>query len=468
MSRYLFALVLLALAAPLRAQSGDVDAYARDYILRHRIPSAAIVVVKDGRVLKAAGYGTANLETGAPASEHTVYEIGSISKQFAAEAVMLLVEAGKVALDEPLSTYLPGTPPAWSGITIRQLLTHTSGLPDWEALDLISYRREYTPKEYIDLLATHPLDFPPGTRWSYTNSAFPLLGLVVERASGQPFERFVTEHVFAPAGMGETRFKHPEQVVPNRSGGYIEKKDTLFNGEPLRPAIIAPNGGVMSTAADMGKWLIALTSGRIVRPAAFADMTAQGHTSDGRPFNGGMAWFVDRFRGHRVLLHNGSTIAGYSSVVYWWPDDGMGVVALMNIDRWNAVNVLATRVASFYGPVLAAGALPERPDPDPAIARWLAAMLAAVAAREDSELLAPSLRNPPGPPRVGAGFGVADPSARMAFLDREDLGVAGVERFGARIRWIWRYRVAAADRVLDYTFELTPDGKVARFYPEAQ
>ncbi len=468
MSRSLVALALLALAAPLRAQSGDVDAYARDYILRHRIPSAAIVVVKDGRVLKAAGYGTANLETGTPASEHTVYEIGSISKQFAAEAVMLLVEGGKVALDDPLSKYVSDTPPAWSGITIRQLLTHTSELPDWEALNLISYRREYTPREYIDLLAAHPLDFPPGTRWSYTNSAFPLLGLVVEKASGEPFERFVAEHVFGPAGMGETRFKHPEQVVPNRSGGYIERGDTLFNGEPLRPAVIAPNGGIMSSASDMGKWLIALTGGRVVQPATLQAMTAPGHTSDGRPFNGGIAWFVDRFRDHRVLLHNGSTIAGYSSVVYWWPDDHMGAVALMNIDRWNAVNVLATRVASFYGPPLAAGALPERPDPDTALTRRLAAILAAIAARQDTELLAPALRNPPGPPRVAAGFGVAGPIARMAFLDREDLGVAGEERFGSSIRWIYRYRIAVGDRLIDYTFELTPEGKVARFYPEVQ
>lgn len=468
MSRFLGVLALLSLAAPLRAQSGDVDAYVRDYIRRHRIPSAAIVVVKDGRVVKAAGYGTANLETGTPASERTVYEIGSISKQFAAEAVMLLVEEGKVGLDDPLTKHVRGTPAAWAGITIRQLLTHTSGLPDWEALGLLSYHREYTAQEYIDLIASHPLDFAPGTRWSYTNSAFPLLGFVVEGASGEPFERFVTERVFAPAGMVATRFKHAEQVVPNRSGGYIERGDTLFNGEPLRPGVIAPNGGIMSTATDMGKWLSALTEGRIVQPATLERMTAPGHTSDGQPFNGGIAWFVDRFRGHRVLLHNGSTIGGYSSVVYWWPDDRLGVVALMNIDHWNAVNVLATRVASFYGPALAAGALPERADPDTALARRLAAMLAAVAARHDTDVLAPALRNPPGPPRVGAGFGVAGPIARMALVDREDLGAAGEDRFGNRVRWICRYRVAAGERVIDYTFELTPEGKVARFYPETQ
>ncbi len=468
MGRFLAALALLSLAAPLRAQSGDVDAYVRDYIRRHRIPSAAIVVVKDGSMVKAAGYGTANLETGTAASERTVYEIGSISKQFAAEAVMALAEEGKVGLDDPLAKYVKGTPAAWSGITIRQLLTHTSGLPDWEALGLLSYHREYTRQEYIDLIASHPLDFAPGTRWSYTNSAFPLLGFLVEAASGEPFERFVTERVFARAGMADTRYKHPEQIVPNRSGGYIERGDTLFTGEPLRPGVIAPNGGIMSTAADMGKWLIALTSGRIVQPATFVRMTAPGHTSDGEPFNGGIAWFVDRFRGHPVLLHNGSTIAGYSSVVYWWPDDRLGVVALMNIDRWNAVNVLATRVASFYGPPMAAGALPERPDPDSALARRLTDMLAAIAARRDTDLLVDALRNPPGSPRVGAGFGLAGPVARVAFLDREDLGAAGEERFGNAIRWICRYRFSAGERVIDYTFELTPAGKVARFYPEVE
>src|SRR6185295_4435055 len=133
---------------------------------------------------KAAGYGMANLELSVPATGHSVFEIGSMSKQVSAEAVMMLVEEGKLGIDDLLSQYLTGLPEAWSGIKLRHLLTHTSGLHDWEGDTAFSYRREYTPSEFIAFVARHPLDFPPGSRWSYTNSAFPLLGLVIEKVAG--------------------------------------------------------------------------------------------------------------------------------------------------------------------------------------------------------------------------------------------------------------------------------------------
>ncbi|MGH9391928.1 MAG: serine hydrolase, partial [Vicinamibacteria bacterium] len=185
-------------------------------------------------------------------------------------------------------------------------------------------------------------------------------------------------------------------------------------------------------------------------------------TNDGNPFNAGMSWFLDTFRGHRLLLHNGSTVAGYSSVVYRYPDEGLGVVVLMNVDRWNAVNVLATRVASFYVPGLSLGSLPERPDPDPDLSAMLLAMLADIASGRESEMLAPDLRNP------RPEFGFAGKVERFAFLEREDLGPAGEERFGTRIRAIYRYKLLSQPREIGYTFEITPEGKVARFVPEEQ
>src|SRR3954470_13575697 len=167
----------LALTGQLGAQAPDsVDAFVRDFLQRHRVPGAAISVVHHNQVVKAAGYGVANLELNVAATEHSVFEIGSMSKQVAAEAVMLLVEEGKLGLEDPLSKYLTGLPQEWGGIRLRHLLTHTSGLPDWEADTAFSYRREYTTAEFIAFVARRPLDFAPGTRFSYTNSAFPLLG----------------------------------------------------------------------------------------------------------------------------------------------------------------------------------------------------------------------------------------------------------------------------------------------------
>jgi CubicO group peptidase (beta-lactamase class C family) len=456
-----------ALAAPARAQSADVDAYVRDFIQRRNIPGASVSVVHDGSVVHAAGYGTANLELSVPATEKTVFEIGSISKQFAAEAAMILVEEGKLSLEDPIQKYIPGTPDTWKGITVRHIIGHTGGIPDWESRGLLSYRREYTPAEFVALLAPIPLDFPPGERWSYNNSDYPLLGFVIEAASGRDYEQFVTERIFVPAGMTETRFKHSEEIVRNRSGGYVDNNGRLILGEPLRPRVIAPSGGIMSTSTDMARWLIALTSGRILKPETFNAMLQPVRLNDGRTFNAGFSWFLDNFRGHANYLHNGSTATGFSSVIYWYPEERLGLVALMNIDRFNAVNVLAQRVGNFYVPGISMGAMAIRPDPDPALTARLLSMLNAVAESKDHDLLEQKFRDPAGgKPRTTPSFGYNGPVKSFTFIDRDDLGPSGRPRWGSMIRWVSWYKLDTGDRTLIYTAELTPEGKVGRFYPE--
>ncbi len=459
-------LATIAAAKP-TAPAARVDELVPLYLKRHTIPSAAIAVVHKGRIVKASGYGWANLELAVGATERTLYEIGSITKQFTAEGVMMLAEDRRLSLDDPVRNYLPAVPPAWSQITIRHLLAHTSGLRDWEAASLLSYHREYTPQEYVDLIGREPLDFPPGTRWAYTNSAHPLLGMIIERVSGKPYEQFVVERIFGPAGMTDTRFKHPEEIVPRRSGGYVDHDGRLENGEPLRPRIIAPNGGIMSSAVDMAKWQIALAGGKLLKRASLDEMYSPIRLNDGKPYNSvGLGWFRQTFRGHRLQLHNGSTIAGYSSVVYRFPDDDLVVIVLMNIDRWNAVNVLATRIANCYVPGLDASALPEKPDPDPSLSGRFVAMLAAIAADQDTDMLAPHLRNPGKAPRVAASFGYSGDIHRFAFLEREDLGDRGEERFGTLVSKVYRYKLVSKTGTIYYTFEMTPAGKVSGIIPE--
>ena len=457
---------LLSLAGPAGAQADSVGAFVRDFIGRHRIPAAAISVVHHGKIVKAAGYGVANLELGVSATGHSVFEIGSITKQVTAEAVMLLVEEGKLRLDDSLSRYVSGLPDAWSGIRLRHLLTHTSGLHDWEGDTAFSVRREYTDAEFIAFVARHPLDFPPGSRFAYTNSAYPLLGMVVEKASGVPYERFVAERIFKRAGMVETRFRHAGEVVPNRASGYVDQDGVLKNGEPLRPAVLSPNGLILSTAADMARWNIALSRGTLLKPGSMDVMTSPIRFNDGSSFNAGIAWFLGDFRGHRFLVHNGSTVAGFSSVIYRYPADDLSVVVLLNIDRWTAVNILATSVASFYVRGLAMRSLAKRKDPDPALSTRLLAMLADVADNRDSEMLAPNLRNPGGAVRTKPEFGFKAANARISLLDVEDHGTAAVDRPGATVRWVYRYKVEGGGRVVYYTIELAPDGKVTRFVPE--
>lgn len=459
---------IVAVASPASAQAQDqVDSYVREFIQRKNIPSAAISVVRHGQVVKAAGYGIANLELGVAATEHSVFEIGSITKQITAEALMILVEEGKLSLDDPLTQYLSGLPDAWSGIRLRHLLTHTSGLPDWESDSAFSYRREYTLPEFVEFVARHPLDFPPGTRFGYSNSAFPLLGKVIEKVSGVPYQQFVTERIFRPAGMVETRFRDNESLVPKRASGYVDRNGTFVNGERLRAAILAPNGGVLSTATDMARWNIALSKGILVRPASLALMMAPTRFNDGSTFPvGGIAWFLSEFRGHKMVLHNGSTVAGFSSVIYRYPDEDLSVVVMLNVDRFDTVNKLAVDVAGFYVPGLSMRSLVARPDPNPELSRKLLAMLADVADGRDSDMLAPNLRNPGGASRVPAARGFKAPSARISFLEAEDLGSAGADRSGSKVRWIYRYKVEGGGRVVYYTIELSPGQKVTRIAPE--
>jgi hypothetical protein len=180
-------IIVLAIAAPgaVEARADRVDDYVRAQMKSRNLPGLSLAVVVRGKVAKTEGYGVASLELDVPATRETVYEIGSISKQITADAILLLVEAGKVQLDDPISRYLDDPPAAWAPITVRHVLTHTSGLADFDSGQIgFSCRREYSAREFVELLGRQPLQFAPGERWRYTN-AFPLLGMVVERASGQ-------------------------------------------------------------------------------------------------------------------------------------------------------------------------------------------------------------------------------------------------------------------------------------------
>jgi CubicO group peptidase (beta-lactamase class C family) len=319
----------------------------------HRIPSAAIAIVHNGKVLRTAAYGLASLELPAPAGPHTLFEIGSITKQFTGIAVLQLAEQGKLGLDDAIEKYLPEVPAAWHGITLRQLLTHTSGLPDWEGTGLLSLSRNYTLAEFMSLIASRPLGFAPGSRWAYSNSAFPLLGEVITRVSGMSYEAYVTEHVLRPAGMTETRFRHNDAVIPNRAAGYVDSAGKYWSAEPRRPELLLPNGGILSSAVDMAKWCLAVERGGLLSPRSQTLMMTPVKLSDGSSFNGGIGWFMDSFHGHRMQLHNGATPAGFSSVLYMYPDDKLCVVVLLSIDRGALVNDLATQIADLLIPGLA-------------------------------------------------------------------------------------------------------------------
>jgi CubicO group peptidase (beta-lactamase class C family) len=452
----------VALAAGLLLTMGaaadPVDGYVRAQMKARKIPGLSLAVVKGGRIVKSEGYGVASLELNVAATRETVYEIGSISKQIAADAILLLVEDGKIRLDDPISRYLDDPPVAWAPITIRHVLTHTSGLPDFDSGQIgFSYRREYTAREFAELLGRQPLQFVPGERWAYTN-AFSLLGMVVERASGQPYAAFVETRIFAPLKMPSARFKRNGDVVPFRADGYVVKDGVFRRGEPFRPMVIAPNGGVMMNVVDFAAWDIAITSGRLLRPESLLAVTTPVRLADGRTVSHGLGWFIDTFNGHEFGAHWGTTVAGYSAVIRRYVREGVSVIALANVDEGGgfAVDAISKGVANFYVPGVVIQALAPQADPDPEETARLIDALRAVGAGTPTAV-APGLAN-----RLPAA--VRD---RLAAALRSSMAIdaLGDERIGPRhftinpaVVRLRRYRVRTSAGARYLTMQLASTG----------
>ncbi len=454
--------VFLAASAS-AARADRIDDYIARQLKARSIPGVSLAVVQSGRVVRTGGYGTASLELDVPASERTVYEIGSISKQFTAEAVMLLVEEGKIALDERARHYMPDLPEAWSAITVRQLLTHTAGLHDWEAAGGFSYTVDRTPAEFVAFVAKYPLDFAPGSQWSYTNSGFPILGMIIEKVTGQRFTSFVADRVFKPLGMTASLFKVNGDIVPNRADGYAMVDAKLRRGQPLRPQVIAPNGGIMSTVTDLARWMPAFFSGRLVKPGSVAAMLAPTPLAGGATVAHGFAWFLDAFNRHRIVIHWGTTIAGFGAVVCWFPDDDLGVIMTGNLDDGAfGVDAMARWIANEYVPGTAWTGLKPSTDNDAATSIALANMIHDIAAGRDPARLAANVRKQigaEGRTRLGT---LVPAQAGLVFLSEEPptpyhFGV------GADVTRIRRYRVRRDDRDIYFTFFLAKDGTVLRY-----
>lgn len=354
-------IALLFVICTISVNADSLDEFVRSAMSARKIPGLSIAVVRDGKVIRESSYGFADLESRTPADRNSVYEIGSISKQFASEAIMLLVEDGKLRLDDPILQYLPANAPnTWQAITIRDLLNHTSGLKDWTEIKEFSYRREYTAEEFIDLVKPFPLTFASKDNWLYSNTNLPLVGIIVEKASGKSYEEFVTERILKRLALPSIRFKHQEDVVPNRVSGYVLRNNVLKNGEPFRPKVIAASGGMLATATDLAKWWEAVLTGRVVSQTSLEEMLKPAKISDGRSLTHGFAFFTNTFKGNKFIFHAGSTVGGFGSMVYHFPKDKLTVAVIGNLeDGGFGAEYIAKRVFNHYIPGTFVGGLKE-------------------------------------------------------------------------------------------------------------
>jgi CubicO group peptidase (beta-lactamase class C family) len=317
-----------------------------------RIPGLSLAVVKNGRVILAQGYGSANLELKVPASPETVYALGSISKQFTAAAILLLVEDGKIALDASLTNYLRGLPPEWDGITIRHLLTHTSGIKDeeWKGGRPDFSRHEWRQEEVIRT-AFGPLTSRPGEKWAYNNAGYRLLGMAIENVSGKSYWDFLQSRIFVPLGMDSTRNSDPKAIIRNRAQGYAASGDTYSIRGAVTPSAAFAEGALVSSASDLAKWDAGLGSGSLLKQSSFDAMTTRGIKIPGYDCYYGFGWFLYDAYGHKVMDHTGA-ILGFGAYIGRYVDDGVTVIILANSEDADCTPI-AKKVAGLYVPAQA-------------------------------------------------------------------------------------------------------------------
>ena len=330
-----------------------VDAAVTMAMGRQQIPGLSLAVVKDGTVVFARGYGLANVELNVAATPETVYEIGSITKQFTATAVMMLVEEDKIALDDKITEHLSGLPEAWTGITVRHLLTHTSGIRNVNSLPGFA-RLRMTPgsqQKLVRILEASSLQFEPGSKWAYCNTGYQLLGWIIEKASGVPYATFLKERIFIPLDMQATQVNDSARIVKNRAGGYVLQEDTLKNAGYVDMSFPFSAGAIVSTVTDLTKWGLALDQGKLLKPSSFEEMWTPVRLNGGKTHGYGFGWSLNKTtNGHSMLFHGGH-IVGFRSFIVRYPEDRLTVIVLTNAD-FGSPKIIASKVASFYEPDL--------------------------------------------------------------------------------------------------------------------
>jgi CubicO group peptidase (beta-lactamase class C family) len=340
---------LLALA-PLAKGADRVGDFVNGYLKKKQIPGSAIMVRRDGKVVLSAGYGMANVEHGVRATPQTVFQSGSMGKQFTAMAVMMLVEERKLSLDDPISKHLT-VPSGWSNITVRHLLTHISGLGDYP--EDFSLQKNYTEDELLKMITAQPLGFAAGEKWNYSNLGYVILGILIRKVSGQFYGDLLQERIFSPLGMKHTRIINEADIIPNRAAGYRLKDGVLKNQEWVSPAVnTTADGSLYFTVEDLGKWDEALGAGKLLSRIGFEQMWTPVKLNNGSTAPYGFGWGVHTTKsGHRILEHGGAW-QGFVSYIARYPDDRLTVVAFCNRAGANA-GYIAKRVAGFYLPELA-------------------------------------------------------------------------------------------------------------------
>lgn len=439
----------LALAcAPLPLLADPIDDAVRGYQERTGTPGVAIAIVKEGVLVRAQGYGYANLEHQVPVHPDTVFQSGSIGKMFTAVAVMLMVEDGKLDLDESIRTYLPDAPAAWAPITARHLLTHTSGINGNPGFDL---RKDYTEDELLKIFYQAKLEFPVGERWDYSNTAYALAGILVNKVGGKPYHQVLKERVFAPLGMRTAGLIDDRGIVPNRAAGYENERDgTLVNQQWVAPTGNSTGDGALYlTVLDYVKWEAGVRARKILKPESWRQVFTPVRLTSGKTYPYGFGWALDNFAGHPSQGHGGSW-QGFTTHYQHYLERDTAVIALTNLSGGNPSEVVRT-VAGLYDPALAPPAGKPIEDRQPEVARRVRALLSSptLPADEQARFVVQEYLS-----RVADGYA----KARKPLGALKELRLFQHETKGDDQGYVYRGRFEHG--IADLGLLLTPDGRI--------
>jgi len=329
------------------AISNDVSKYVRGEMEQQHIPGVALLVSRAGKTVQAEGFGLCNVELQVPVKPETIFQSGSVGKQFTATAVMMLVEEGKVGLDDPLTKYFPDAPANWNEVTVRELLSHTAGFGDYP--DKFDFRKDWTEDELLKIVEGIPLAYPPGTKWDYSNLGFLTLGILIHRVTGEFYGDFLQQRIFQPLGMHTTRIISEADIIPNRAAGYRLVKGELKNQEWVAPMVNpTADGSLYFSVLDLAKWDAALYTEKLLKQSSLDQMWTPAKLKNGHPNNDGygFGWFIGDRHGHRVISHDGAW-QGFKTAIARYVNDQLTVVVLANLAEAKP-DEIAEHVADMY------------------------------------------------------------------------------------------------------------------------
>lgn len=347
--------LLIAQSGGQESRSVRVDAAVEGQRKAQKIPGISLAVCRNGRIVKAQGYGMANVELDVPVTPETVFQTGSVGKQFTSMAVMMLVEEGKIGLDDKLAKYIPESPAGWKDISIRNLLTHTSGIADYGGEEetmkkgVIDFRKDYTEEDLVAAFARMPMEFAAGEKWNYSNTGYVLLGIVIHRATGKFYGDFLHERIFGPLGMTATQIISEANIVPHRSSGYRLVKGELKNQEWVSPTLnTTADGALYTNVLDLAKWDAALDAKQLLRTSSYELMWSPVKLSNGKTHPYGFGWDVTSRQGRRVAAHDGAW-QGFTMSIARYLDERLTVIVMSNLDANNTkLEKIVEEVARIY------------------------------------------------------------------------------------------------------------------------